>query len=80
MKLAVPLLASLVGCFWGGFKEQFAEKFIDGTLDDLKNNCTRVIKSSAFNSKIAKRFASKELIENTTLVVTSRKLKVSSIL
>ena len=57
MKLAVPLLASLVGCFWGDFKEQFAEKFIDGTLDDLKNNCTRVIESSAFNSKIANRFA-----------------------
>ena len=68
MKLAVPLLASLV-VSWGAFKEdEFVEEFINGTLADLANNCTRIIKSSAFNRKIEKRFTSKELIENTNLL------------
>jgi len=74
MKLAVPLLASLV-VSWGAFDEQeFIQRFVNRTLDDLQNNCTKIIQSSAFNSKITKRFTSKETIENTTFVlVTSGK-------
>ena len=69
MKLAVPLLASLV-VSWGAFDEQkFIERFVNGTLDDLQNNCTKIIQSSAFNRKIAERFTLKETIEDTTFVL-----------
>ena len=71
MKLAVPLLASIV-VSWGAFDPtEFIEKFVNGTLDDLKNNCSKIIQSTAFNRKITQRFTSKETIENTTFVLAT---------
>ena len=63
MKLALPLLASLVvsrGGYDVAMEQKFIEKFVNGTLDDLQNNCTKIIQSSAFNSKITQRFTSKQ--------------------